>query len=181
MPFISELITRMIALSEGNLHDITHFMTVWGYARTIGELEGLAPEAQFILEAAAVTHDIACPYCRAHYGSTAPALQEREGERMVRALLSDDGLPAPVLERICLLVGHHHQTSDLLGDDHRILIEADLLVNAMEAGAPAAQIADGCRPFFRTASGLRLLDSLTAQEKQPAAAHRTCHTEEKQI
>ena len=32
---------KMIAFSEGNIHDITHLSCVWTYAKTIGELEGL--------------------------------------------------------------------------------------------------------------------------------------------
>ena len=52
---------KMIAFSEGNIHDITHLSCVWTYAKTIGELEGLDADTQFILEVAAITHDIACP------------------------------------------------------------------------------------------------------------------------
>ena len=43
-PGIAELMARMIAFSEGNLHDIDHFIRVWTYAKTIGELEGLDRE-----------------------------------------------------------------------------------------------------------------------------------------
>ena len=32
--------------------------------KTIGELEGLDADTQFILEVAAITHDIVCPLCR---------------------------------------------------------------------------------------------------------------------
>ena len=45
----------MIAFSEGNIHDITHLSCVWTYAKTIGELEGLDADTQFILEVAAIT------------------------------------------------------------------------------------------------------------------------------
>ena len=37
---VSTAIQRMIELSDGNLHDIDHFLKVWAMARTIGELEG---------------------------------------------------------------------------------------------------------------------------------------------
>ena len=61
---ISELMAKMIGFSQGNIHDIDHLIRVWTYARTIGELEGLDTEAQYILETAAILHDIACPLCR---------------------------------------------------------------------------------------------------------------------
>ena len=66
---ISEMIQKMIDYSNGNIHDIEHFMKVWAYAKTIGESEHLNEETQFILEAAAVVHDIACPLCREKYGN----------------------------------------------------------------------------------------------------------------
>ena len=49
MKTIAELMEQMIVFSNGNLHDITHFITVWTYARTIGELEGLDADTQYLL------------------------------------------------------------------------------------------------------------------------------------
>ena len=70
MMTIAQIMEKMIAFSEGNIHDITHLSCVWTYAKTIGELEGLDADTQFILEVAAITHDIACPLCRKKYGNT---------------------------------------------------------------------------------------------------------------
>lgn len=58
---ISLITENMIEYSGGNLHDISHFMKVWAYAKTLCELEGLVGHTQFILETAALVHDIACP------------------------------------------------------------------------------------------------------------------------
>ena len=58
---IAEIMKKMIDFSDGNIHDIDHFIRVWTYARTIAELESLDAETQYILEVAAITHDIACP------------------------------------------------------------------------------------------------------------------------
>ena len=44
---------------------------------------------KFILEAAAITHDIACPLCREKYGNTNGKYQEEEGAPMVKSFLSD--------------------------------------------------------------------------------------------
>lgn len=51
---ISQIMEKMIAFSKGNLHDINHFIRVWTYARTIGELECLDANTQYILEIAAI-------------------------------------------------------------------------------------------------------------------------------
>ena len=56
--------------SRVRVHDINHFLKVWGFARTIGLSEGLDPKTQKILELAAIAHDIACPLCREKYGNT---------------------------------------------------------------------------------------------------------------
>ena len=56
---IAQILNKMIAASNGNIHDIDHLLRVWAYARTIGELEGLDAETQYLLEVAAITHDIA--------------------------------------------------------------------------------------------------------------------------
>ena len=67
---IAEIMKKMITFSNGNIHDIDHFLHVWSYAKMIGELEQIDPETQYILEVAAITHDIACPLCREKYGNT---------------------------------------------------------------------------------------------------------------
>ena len=36
---ISQIMEKMIAFSNGNIHDIDHFVRVWNYAKTIAELE----------------------------------------------------------------------------------------------------------------------------------------------
>lgn len=96
---IAQLLEKMIDYSAGNIHDIDHLIRVWTYAKTIGELEGLDANAQFILETAAITHDIACPLCREKYGNTNGKYQEQEGIPLVRAFLSDTGLSPEQIER----------------------------------------------------------------------------------
>ena len=57
---VSQVMEKMIAFSDGNIHDIDHLIRVWTYAKTIGDLEGLDADTQYVLEVAAITHDIAC-------------------------------------------------------------------------------------------------------------------------
>ena len=85
---LSQLLSRMVADSKGNFHDINHFLKVWSYARTIGIQEGLPSETQTTLEAAAIVHDIACPLCREKYGSTHGPYQEAEGALLAAEFLN---------------------------------------------------------------------------------------------
>lgn len=123
---ISQIMEKMIAFSNGNLHDMNHFMCVWTYAKTIGELEGLDRKTQETLEIAAITHDIACPLCREKYGNTNGKRQEEEGGPLVRSFLVDAGLSVEQVDRVAYLVSHHHTYTDIDGIDYQILIEAGL-------------------------------------------------------
>ena len=73
---VAAAIEKMTEFYKGNLHDVAHFMKVWGFARTIGQLEGLDQQTQQTLEYTAVVHDIACPLCREKYGSASGKHQE---------------------------------------------------------------------------------------------------------
>ena len=110
---IAEILKKMITFSNGNIHDIDHLIKVWTYAKTIGELEGLDPETQFVLEVAAITHDIACPLCREKYGNANGKYQEIEGAPLVTEFLSDTGMTTEQISRVAYLVGHHHTLTDI--------------------------------------------------------------------
>ena len=150
---ISKILEKMIAFSEGNIHDIDHLIRVWTYARTIGELEGLDGETQLVLEAAAIVHDIACPLCREKYGNTNGKHQETEGAPMAKAFLADSGLTEEQIERVAYLVGHHHTLSEIEGMDYQILIEADYIANATENGYNKENVARFANTVMKTASG----------------------------
>lgn len=155
---ISEIMEKMLAFSEGNIHDIDHLIRVWTYARTIGELEKLDAGTQYILEAAAIVHDIACPLCREKYGNTNGKLQEAEGERMVHEFFSGTDLSAEQIGRIAFLVGHHHTYTDVDGTDYQILLEADYIANASENGYSEKNVRNFIDKIMRTASGKKLAE-----------------------
>jgi len=156
---LSRLLSRMTAYSNGNFHDINHFLKVWAYARAIGLQEQLPPEVQTTLEAAAIVHDIACPLCREKYGSTHGPYQEAEGAVLAAEFLKDSGLSQSVIDRVVYLVGHHTYTG-VVGADYQILLEADYLVNAEESGYTPEAIRSVRETVFKTAAGTALLDSL---------------------
>lgn len=154
---ISDIILKMTSISEGNLHDVNHFLKVWAFARTIGECEMTDETALSVLETAAVLHDIACPLCRAKYGSALPDKQELEGMPLAEDFLHEFSLPEDFCRRVNWLVGHHHTLTDVTTLEHRILLEADYLVNAHESKHKKEQIFAAEKTIFRSKTGLRLL------------------------
>ena len=157
---VSEIMQEMIVHANGNLHDIAHFVKVWAYAKTIGELEGLGEEPQFLLEAAAITHDIACPLCREKYGNTNGKYQELEGPVMVRAFLADTGMTEEQISRVAFLVGHHHTFHEIDGMDYQILVEADYIANAAESGYSRQNMENFMQKIMKTESGKRILKAV---------------------
>ena len=153
---ISQIMEKMIAFSNWNLHDMNHLMCVWTYAKTIGELEGLDRKTQETLEIAAITHDIACPLCREKYGNTNGKRQEEEGGPLVRSFLADAGLSAEQVDRVDYLVSHHHTYTDIDGIDYQILIEADYIVNAAESEYSKENIKGFIHKVMQTNSGSML-------------------------
>ena len=157
---IAQILEKMITHSGGNIHDIDHLIRVWTYAKTIGELEGLDTEIQFVLETAAITHDIACPLCREKYGNTNGKHQEKEGEPMVRAFLADAELSIAQVDRIAWLVAHHHTFSEIDGADYQILVEADYIANASENGYSRENVRNFMERIMKTESGKRILTAV---------------------
>ena len=157
---VAEAMKKMILFSNGNKHDVNHFLKVHAYAQTIGACEGMQEEARKTLELAAIVHDIACPLCREKYGNTNGKYQELEGAPLMRDFFADTDVPAEQVERIVWLVSHHHTLRPIEGLDHQILIEADYLVNAEESGLSETNIRHMNDAVFQTATGKQLLESV---------------------
>ncbi len=154
---VSQIMEKTIRSASGNIHDIEHFVKVWSYAKTIGELEKLDAETQFILEAEAVTHDISRPVCLKKYGNTDGKLQEKESPALISAFFSDTDLTEAQVERVAFVVGHHHTYEGVDGLDWQILLEADYIVNASEKGYPRENLQKFLETHAKTESGKRLI------------------------
>ena len=157
---VTRILEKMIAASGGNVHDIDHLLRVWSYAKLIGEAEGLDDQTQTLLEIAAITHDIACPYCREVYGAATGKDQEREGARLAAEFLQGFGLTAAQIDRVCFLIAHHHSPADISTLDLQILIEADYLANATENSYSEANVCGFLSKICKTAAGQRLIRSI---------------------
>lgn len=160
----AEIARKMVSYSNGNRHDINHFMKVYAFAKTIGECEGLDRPTQTILEIAAIVHDIACPLCREKYGSTGGRLQEQESAALVETFLGGLSVTEESVKRVAWVAAHHHTLPDRIepseqGMDHQILLEADFLVNADEGKMSEEAVRQALTRLFRTKSGRSLLCS----------------------
>ena len=147
----------MIELYHGDAKRIQHFCKVHSYAKLIAEMENVDAKTLFILETAALTHDIGIHLCEEKYGNCNGKLQEKEGPVIAENLL--DGLlewPADVTERVCYLVGHHHTYHDMDGMDYQILVEADFLVNMCEDELSEEALQNAYRNIFRTETGKKI-------------------------
>ncbi len=153
---ISSLIDEMIAYDKGDPRRIQHFMKVHDFARTIGQLEGLNDDTLYILESAAVVHDIGIHVCEDKYGSCEGKLQEKEGPALAKEMLERLGYEQEVINRICYLVGHHHTYTNIDGVDYQILVEADFLVNMYEDGVSPDAVRKAYQNIFKTESGRKI-------------------------
>ena len=153
---ISSLIDEMIAYDKGDPRRIQHFMKVHDFARTIGQLEGLDEQTLYILESAAVVHDIGIHVCEEKYGSCEGKLQEKEGPAIAKELLERLGYEQKVINRICYLVGHHHTYTNIDGIDYQILVEADFLVNMYEDGVSPDAVHKAYQNIFQTENGRKI-------------------------
>lgn len=157
---VCHVMMKMLDYTGANKHDKAHFVKVHSYARSIGLMEGLDADTQQTLEVAALVHDIACPLCREKYGKAPGVLQEQEGPALALALIEDVDMPQAAKERAAWLVGHHHTVDPVDGIDHRILLEADYLVNADEGNKSMENILSVRESIFRTESGRAMLDAI---------------------
>lgn len=157
---IEAVINAMTAYDAGDPMRIHHFLKVHAFARLIGLEEGLDPDAQFILETAAVVHDIGIHRAEAVYGSSHGKYQEELGPAEADVLLTRLGWPRQVIDRVMFLVGHHHTYTEIDGPDYQILVEADFLVNLYEDAVPPAAQRHAYEAIFKTETGKRLCREL---------------------
>ncbi|MDD6638450.1 MAG: HD domain-containing protein [Lachnospiraceae bacterium] len=153
---LEELCECMIEYYEGDPKRIQHFIKVHSFAAMIGQKENLDETTQFILEAAAYTHDIGIKPAEEKYGRCDGKLQEQEGPIVAQKMLSEVGIENYMIERICYLIGNHHTYDHVEGMDYQILIEADFLVNMLEDDMSERSIRKAYEQIFKTESGKKL-------------------------
>lgn len=143
----------MIELYSGDAERIQHFCKVHSYAKLIAETENIDKNCLFILEAAALTHDIGIHLCEEKYGNCNGKLQEKEGPAIAGRLLGELGFEDDASKRVQYLIAHHHTYDNIDGIDYQILVEADFLVNIMEHGLTKEAALNAYHHIFKTECG----------------------------
>jgi predicted metal-dependent HD superfamily phosphohydrolase len=156
----SVLINEMITYYAGDVKRINHFMKVYCFAKTIGEMEELDDRKQQILEIAAIVHDIGIKISEQKYNSSSGKYQQIEGPAIAEEFLNRLNFSDEIISRVSYLVGHHHTYQVIDDMDFQILVEADFLVNihedSMEKDA-AVMVRD---KYFKTKTGKAFLENL---------------------
>lgn len=153
---IDDVCWRMLAFDHGDAKRIQHFLKVHDYARLIALRESVDAHTQFVIECAALVHDIGIHPAEEKYGRCDGKLQEQEGPEPAKQLLTEAGLNADDIARITWLVAHHHTYHPIEGIDHQILIEADFLVNLYEDGVGIEAVQQAYGRIFHTEAGKAL-------------------------
>lgn len=149
----NKLIMEMTHYYEGQPRRIQHFMKVYGYAKLIGELEGIDKRDQEILEVAAIVHDIGIKKSEDIYGDSAGQHQEELGPAIAEEMLAKFGYDEKLIQRVSYLVGHHHTYGNIDSVDYQILVEADFLVNLFEDDASKESARNALDKIFQTETG----------------------------
>lgn len=153
---LNKLHLAMIDLYRGDAKRIQHFCKVHSYAKLIAETERVDKKCLFILEAAALTHDIGIHVCEEKYGDCNGKLQEKEGPEIAKKLLKKLGFAEDVSERVQYLIAHHHTYDNIDGMDYQILVEADFLVNIIEDNLSKEAALSAYNRIFKTACGKKI-------------------------
>ena len=153
---INQLHLAMIELYKGDAKRIQHFCKVHSYAKLIAETENVDKNCLFIIEAAALTHDIGIHICEEKYGNCNGKLQEKEGPAIAEKLLGELGFDRKVSERVQYLIAHHHTYGNINEMDYQILVEADFLVNIMEEGSSKEAVIKAYQNIFKTSCGKKI-------------------------
>lgn len=155
------MLLDMMEYESGVPHRIQHFIKVHALSKLIGEMEGLDPETQKILEITAIFHDVGIRPSLQKYNSSEGLYQEKEGAIAARKLLEKYPLEAQEIDRICAIIGRHHTYHDIDGMDFQILMEADFLVNICEDKIGSERSIRAIREdLFQTKTGCMMFDRM---------------------
>lgn len=158
---LASLMSAMIEYDGGDVPRIQHFVKVHDFARMIAISEGMDEEQLFVLEAAAILHDVGIHASEEKYGNSNGKHQEELGPaEAMKVLAKVNVFTAAQTERICWLIAHHHTYSNVMTLDHRILLEADFLVNSYEDNVSKEGIIAFRNNVFRSPSAIKMLNSM---------------------
>ena len=155
-----QILQDMALYNAPDVRRIEHAMKVYAWASLFGVQEGLSERGLYTLRLAAALHDIGIHEAEKKHHSSAGVYQELEGPAIARQLLSLREVPAPVIERVCHLIGRHHTYTDIDGPDCQLLIEADFMVNIEEDALGRDAVEAIREKIFRSQTGIQALEAM---------------------
>lgn len=160
MDILETVKARMLAYDKGAVKRNQHLLKVHSLSRLIGMGEGLSGHDLFVLETAALLHDIGIKPSLEKYGSSAGKYQEAEGPGPATELLQSLGYAEEDIGRVCKMIAHHHTYTGIDTLELQILIEADFIVNLYEDGESLETVRNVERNIFRTKTGKQVLEDM---------------------
>ena len=153
---IQSIFLDMISYMKHDPKRIQHFTKVYTYAKLLGQMEQLDWHSQFILECAAILHDIGIREGELLYQRNDGEIQEKLGPTEAKKILNQYQISYHDKEKICYLIGHHHSYQDISNIELQLLIEADFLVNLYEDNSVLKAIQTAFNKIIKTKSGQKL-------------------------
>lgn len=160
MAKIGQVINKMIDYYSQDPQQVNHFLKVYGFAKTIAEMENIDGNTKEIIEIAALMHDIGIKNSLEKYKSSAGNYQEIEGPPEARKILEGMGYRAELIDRVDFLIANHHTYDNIEGVDYQILVEADFLVNVYENDLSKEEKKNIYTNIFKSSAGKKIFKDL---------------------
>ena len=157
---ILRVMDKMVGYFGHDTKRINHALKVFAFAWIISSRESLDAGMQEIIAYTALLHDIGIQEAERKYTSCSGKYQQIEGPPIARQILTDLGISAPIIDRVCFITGNHHTYSKIDGIDFQIIVEADFLVNIFEDDLGREAIESISVRIFKTEAGKNLLRTM---------------------
>lgn len=157
---VNNVALDMLNYFGSDVRRINHALKVHSFAKIIAEGEKAESLILYVLELAALLHDIGIKEAERKYGKNDGSLQEKEGPPVARIILNNNHVADDIIDRVCFLIGHHHTYNAVEGLDYQILIEADFIVNIFEDNLSRDAVSKISKKYFKTESGRNILKTL---------------------
>ena len=154
---IPRIMEKMVGYFGHDTKRINHALKVFAFAQIISSREPLDAGMQEIIAYTALLHDIGILEAERKYTSSSGKYQQIEGPPIARQILTDLGISASIIDRVCFITGNHHTYSKIDGIDFQIIVEADFLVNIFEDDLGREAIESIGVRIFKTTAGKNLL------------------------
>jgi len=155
-----KIIQEMIEYFGEDVRRINHALKVFSFSRIISESEKLNKFYREVIDYSSILHDIGIKEAERKYNSSSGRYQEIEGPPVADKILSKFNIKNKIKERVSFIIGNHH-TYDKIDDiDFQVIVESDFIVNIYEDSIKRDVIKEIRKKFFKTSSGLRILNSM---------------------